>query len=445
MKWRIAAAAAVTLAILIAIGPVYRHFFGRRPYNLVLVSIDTLRADRLGAYGYSRDTSPVIDAFAKDSVVFENTVAVTSWTIPSHMTMFSGLYPASHGVIRPQLRPGRDFTLLAEILKEKGYATFAYTGGAFMSRGFGFSRGFDVYKSPENFKVKKRGLETSIKRGAKLLGEQPPETPYFLFLHTYDVHCPLRPPPEYESMFRSPGAKPVKGYLCGREMKQKNPGFGPAEALTVSDRYDGSIRWVDNKIKSLFELLETRGDLDRTVVVITSDHGEEFFEHGILGHERTIHRQVLKVPLIIRAPGFAPRRIESPVSQVDIFSTILDLLGMPVPEQNQGISLMPMMNGIRKDSPREFQFSELDRDVTLRSFMDSSFHLIRDMESGRNLFFDMDRDREEQQPIEDEAKTAPIEHQLLEFIKALPSRRGEKAGKEPGKGEMEKLKTLGYF
>lgn len=431
------------LAIVSVILLIHKYVYGR-PYNLVFVSIDTLRADRLGTYGYTRDTSPAIDEFAKQSVVFENNVAVTSWTIPSHMSMFTGLYPTTHGLTRPELRVPQNIPLLAEILKARGYATLGFTGGAYLSKGFGFSRGFDIYKSVENFKVKKKGLEASIERAEKALKAVPAETPWFLFLHTYDVHCPLRPPAEYESMFKSPDAKPVEGHLCGKDTLKNNPQFGPAEALTISDRYDGTIRWVDNKLSRLFDLLKARGDLEKTVVVITSDHGEEFFEHGILGHERTVHRQVLMVPLIIRAPGFSPARVKEPIGQVDIFPTVLDLLGAPIPE-NQGVSLVAMMKGKSSESPRPFQFSELDRTARLRSLMDSSSHIIRKVETGESAAFDMISDPQELASISDRKKTGDLERELLDFIKELPARQGEKAGKQPGKGEMEKLKTLGYF
>lgn len=432
------------IALAIAAGAIFLFHASRTRPNLIIVSIDTLRADRLGSYGYARDTSPVIDDFGKRSVVFENTVSPSSWTIPSHMTLFTGLHPTTHGAVRPELKVSRNIPLLAEILKAQGYRTIAYTGGGFVGKGFGFSRGFEKFKAVENFKKKKRGIGCSIGKAEKTLSALPPGDPYFLFLHTYDVHCPLHPPEPYASMYKSPGALPVGSIACGREMIGAIPRFSAAHALSISDRYDGSIRWVDNELRKLFDMLKARGDLEKSVIIITSDHGEEFFEHGIVGHQRTLHRQVLMVPFILYAPGIKPARVSRFIGQVDIFPTILDLLNLPVPNESQGVSLLPLMRGKDNEPPRKFQYSELDRDIRLRSLMSKDSHLIYDLDSNNSIFFDSMNDSTEQSPLTGDPRMPEQLEGLDAIIAGIPPARGRETA-SPTQNDIEKLKTLGYF
>ncbi len=439
----------IIAAALIAGG--FYFFPQKRPHNLIVISIDTLRADRLGTYGYKRNTSPVLDAFADDSVIFENTVGTTSWTLPSHMSLFTGLYPTSHGVIDAKKKLPRKVPLLAEILKRRGYRTFAFTGGVYVGRPFGFGRGFEMYTVKEkrkgldaDGKKKLRGFESSIARAEKVLSSLSPDEPYFLFLHTYDVHCPNRPPGEYVSMFKSEEAKAVRGTNCGDAIFRANPGFDAGHALTISDRYDGTISWVDSKFQRLIDFLKARGDLDRTVIVFTSDHGEEFYERQRIGHKATLNKQVIMIPLVIRAPGFSPSRVNVPVSQIDIFSTVLDLLDVPVPSHAQGTSLLPLMKGDSTQSSRQYQFSELQREASLRSLTDGRFHLIHDLETSRNTLYDMNNDPDEKNPITDEDKAGALKKDLFDFISGIP--KGEAGTRaSPDKSEVERLKTLGYL
>ena len=211
--------------------------------NLILLSIDTLRADRLGAYGYKRDTTPAIDRFAKQSVVFEQTVAASSWTIPSHVSLFTGLYPSSHSVTSTSRKIPQEIPTLTEILKKEGYRTFAFTGGGNMDSRIGFGRGFEMYTVREHEQGGKlKGLASSIARAEESLRSVSADQPYFLFLHTYDVHCPYEAPAPYGHMFHSSTAEPVEGNRCGKGIYGFNTGLRPAQAQFVSDRYDGSIQ-----------------------------------------------------------------------------------------------------------------------------------------------------------------------------------------------------------
>ncbi|MCZ6598713.1 MAG: sulfatase [Planctomycetota bacterium] len=346
--------------------------------NLILISIDTLRADRLGCYGYERDTSPAIDALAERGVLFRTAIAESSWTLPSHVTMLSGLYPSTHGVERPERRPGSGTRLLAERLRDAGWTTFAITDGGWLSPAFGFARGFLDYRA--ELAGTEAHVNELIQRIEPLLGG---ERPFFAFLHTYDVHCPYDPPEPYASLFRSEERAEIEtAGRCG------NPHFNAmdldaGEARFLSDRYDGSIRRVDDALRGLFDLLEERGALEDTVVVLTSDHGEEFLEHGRIGHERTLEREVLFVPLIVVAPGLGPRVETHPVGLVDIVPTVLELLGLPAAADVEGQSLVRLARGEAADGEYlPYRYSELDWKASLVSWSNGETHVVRERGEG---------------------------------------------------------------
>lgn len=363
--------------------------------NVILVSIDTLRADRLGSYGYARDTSPAADALARRGTLFLNAVSTSHWTLPSHVTMFTGLYPSNHqsrgssSVIKEEVR------LLAEILKERGYRTYAFTGGGYVSKRFGFGRGFDLYledKAPVT-----SGNPTfakMIEHTEEELAKLEPGAPYFVFLHTYDVHCPYAPTEPYRERFRSEKAVYINPHSCGgTTYNHMGEQLTPQKVLYLSDQYDSSIREMDDNLARLLAFLDRRADRAETVVIFTSDHGDEFFEHGRIGHQRSLYRELLMVPLIIQAPWLAPQKVETPVSMVDLFPTVLELLNVKPPSGLDGQSLLPfMLAGDAAPPLRPFQYSEAPK---MRSSIDGKFHLILELQSSRNQLFDFVSDRSE--------------------------------------------------
>ena len=290
---------------------------------MLLVSIDTLRADRLGCYGYERDTSPNLDRFASERAVrFELAVAESSWTLPSHVTMLTGLHPMTHGAVVPARASSDDVEFLAETLARAGYYTFGLTDGGWLSKGWGFDRGFRFFEAVDN------DFSDCVDDAIEYMSHRSDRGPWFGFLHTYDVHCPYDPPEPWFSRYQSPDAMPVEvAGRCG------NPHFneiqlGSGEVRYLSDRYDGSIRRVDEALGKLFDHLDATGAWDDTIVIVTSDHGEEFGEHGQVGHERTLHREALFVPLLIAVPGHEPMLVRSPVGLADIVPTVLGVIGV---------------------------------------------------------------------------------------------------------------------
>jgi arylsulfatase A-like enzyme len=306
---------------------------------VLLVSIDTLRADRLGCYGYARDTSPALDGFAREHAVrFARAVAEAPWTLPSHVTMLSGLHPLTHGVRQPTDAPAEEIALLAERLADSHYC-FAVTDGGWLAEEWGFARGF------HSFHARDVDVERAVEHVLEYVRHRRDRGPWFGFLHTYDVHCPYDPPPSHAGRFASEGAEPLEvAGRCG------NPDFN-ALALTagqarfLSDRYDEDVRRVDDALARVFAAFDALDLWRDTLLIVTSDHGEEFLEHGRIGHERSLEREVLAIPLLIAAPGFVPRVVDAPVGLADLVPTVLALVGIPPVAGLDGRSLAPLLAG----------------------------------------------------------------------------------------------------
>jgi arylsulfatase A-like enzyme len=312
--------------------------------NLILISLDTLRADHLGAYGYERDTSPNFDKFAENAFLFERCIAPSSWTAPSHVTAFTGLPPSVHMAGMWQgwrLRP--QFTTLTEMAEQKGYVTAAYTDGVVMQASFGLSQGFDRYSDGRKAHVQGRRADDTFANGTEFI-ETYGDAPFFLFLHTYQIHSPYRPPTPFREKFTK---------------DEDNPGLptanisDPKERKVHIDLYDAGIAYTDYVLGNFFDYLNESGCLENTIVVIFSDHGEEFWEHGNVTHGLTLYQEQLHVPLVIRIPEFEeqPIRISNIVGLVDVFSTLADLMQLEGARPDTSQSLVPLM---RASSPTEY-------------------------------------------------------------------------------------------
>lgn len=327
--------------------------------NVVFISLDTLRADHLGCYGYSRDTSPNIDAFAKDSVLFEDLVATSSWTFPTHASIFTGLSPSVQGdkikdgeVTRWQLPAA--VNSIPEILGDNGYATAAFTQGIVIRGENGFNQGFDTYSDGSLSHSLMPGMAESIFAQAQGWIDRHEDIPFFLFVHSYEIHSPYQAPPPFFGKY-GPPEPPV--------ITADNPKLTKADAQIMIDRYDEGIAYTDHVLGQFLDNLKASGVLNNTIVVIFSDHGEEFFDHGGIAHHRTLYREQLHVPLIIHMPGAeAPKgRVAQQVSQLDLFATVMDALNIDTEIPGTSYSLMPLieLNGKEDEYKRTFAVSEL--------------------------------------------------------------------------------------
>ena len=333
----------------------------RVPPNVVLISIDTLRSDRLSLYGHSRITSPHLDAWADGAVVFERTVAPSPWTLPSHISLFTGVNAHRHGLNFNTPAPS-ELVTLAEMMRAAGYATLAVTGGGFVHPQYGFAQGFDCYRSFSAKMGAEEELAVGIE-GALDLVDRYRDRPFLLFFHTYEVHSPFRPRMPYFKQFTGRSEGPLVGARQGSETAEN--GFldnqhrmtvlregKPARLLSSDevdlafDLYDAGIAYTDAALGRLLARLGELGLDRRTIVVVTSDHGEMFGEHGLFNH-MCLYDENLLVPLVISDPTGrgAGTRISEQVRSIDILPTLLELTGVERPPGIDGVSLVPLMDG----------------------------------------------------------------------------------------------------
>jgi arylsulfatase A-like enzyme len=310
--------------------------------NVVLVSIDTLRARSLGAYGGERPTSPTLDGLAEAGVLFENAFSTAAFTLPGHLSMLTGLWFRTHGALGMTTSLPPERRTLAEVLRSAGYSTAAFTSGAWIVPWVGFRRGFDLYHEQPSGTIDKKPVPyEAFTRGLEWMRENAGR-PCFVFLHSYLVHAPYLPPPPYGSMFDAlPGA--------------------PAEERARL-AYEQEVRYGDDQLRALLEGLAALGVAERTLVIVTSDHGEQFMEHGETEHSYDLHDEVVHVPLVMRLPGAIPPgiRVAEPTSLADIVPTVVDLLGLPPVHGVDGTSLLPLATGTATQLPRAGVFSEAE-------------------------------------------------------------------------------------
>jgi arylsulfatase A-like enzyme len=312
--------------------------------KVILISIDTLRADHLHCYGYGRQTSPHIDALAVEGALFESVLAPAPWTLPSHVSLLTSLYGAHHQVYREDQRMDPGITTLAELLRTRGYLCSAFTGGGFLSSIYGFSKGFSSYQEGEGGVFHQDSAGRVYASVSEWL-ERNWNRDFFLFIHTYQPHSPYACPPPYKVMFLEEDAQfghvDLLGHLGG-----KSEIFRPLpepERKNIIALYDGEIRYTDEcLIGPLIEKLKQLEIYEDALVIFTSDHGEEFYDHGGWGHGQSMYNESLRVPLIIKFPDsrHKGRRIPEWVSLVDIMPTILEEAGIDYADENlDGISL----------------------------------------------------------------------------------------------------------
>jgi len=326
--------------------------------NVILISIDTLRADHLGCYGYKRNTSPNIDKLAEEGVLFLNTFAPSPWTLPSHMSLMTSLNNYNHGVYYKNQKLKSSIKTIAQILRENKYFCSAFTGGGLVSGIYGFYRGFDSYREDVGAVFHRDSAERVYKAVSNWLDSNK-DKKFFLFIHTYQPHDPYFSPYPYNLAYLSKNAKwryiNLKGHLGGSRGIYKP--LSPEEEQNIIDLYDGEIKYVDEAlIKPLIEYLKKLNLYDRTMIVFTSDHGEEFFDHGGWEHGHALYNESIKVPLIIKFPfsKFRGKRIKKIARLIDIMPTILDELGLEYPEKKiDGKSLISLIQGKEKEE-RQF-------------------------------------------------------------------------------------------
>lgn len=454
------------------------------PPLILFISLDTLRADHLGFYGYERPTSPVLDALAEQSVVFEDASATSPWTLPSHASMMTGLYPLRHGVVASDTRmPGR-FDTLSEQLGRSGYETFAVVNTPWLQRDlFGFMRGFEhtLFVKGGGDRVAPNNMVTD-----QVLHwvEQGGEKPKFIFVHYIDIHSDYVSLPEHEAQFVRPYTGAIKGTTnqlyqlrvsdeflaacrasfdpvrcvdhAGEPLGDtiRKSALDPAGLRHLVDRYDAGIHQLDAELGRLFSALEQGGWMDRILLVVTADHGEELMDHGSVFHAGTMYQEVLRVPLIIHGPDL-PRgvRIKAPVSLTDLAPTLLAMARAKPLLEVDGRDLSALLRGedeqafVERDLFGEApgEVNEMVGETNYRSLRRGRYKLHYEVSRGSYELYDLDSDPREANDI------AALEPELFAAMRLRLDRRHGITSTEAADSvelkdeDREALRALGYL
>jgi arylsulfatase A-like enzyme len=311
----------------------------RPPTNVILIVIDTLRADHLGCYGYERDTSPQIDRLSETGILFQNAYCQMPSTGPSHASIFTSRYPRNHGLLKNGWDLSHTCLTLAEKLQENDYTTAAIVSSFALDKQFGYAQGFDYYddnyteegsslpdKNWEGHKVAKgfdQLADVTTQKAVNWIGQHNKEK-FFLFVHYFDPHVPYTPPDTYVRDFLKEGMNSIAKDIAN---------------------YDGEVRFVDAEVGKLLTSVKAEGLDSHTLIIITSDHGEGLHQHGWKGHGVLLYDEATRIPLIMTLPGIIPEKLinDSLIESIDIAPTILDVLGLAKEKNFSGESLLPIM------------------------------------------------------------------------------------------------------
>jgi arylsulfatase A-like enzyme len=384
---------------------------------VVLITLDTTRADRLSAYGFQEISTPAIDRLAAEGIVFEDAVAPVPLTLPSHASMLTGRWPARHGI-----RDNADAALapaeltLAEVLRDRGARTGAFVASVVLQAGRGLEQGFDTYAdvpkgSCGSIAGRRRPADAVVDDALSWI-EQNAAGPFFTWVHLYDAHRPYRVP--------------------------------DAHAGRHPDPYLDAIIFQDSQVARILQQLESQRLLHRTIVVVAADHGESLGEHGEDGHGIFLYESTLRVPLIIRVPSLQPRRVTSTVRLVDLMPTLLDLLQVPVPVMD-GVSLARMMSpdgaGMQLEAYAESMYPERFGWSRLQSLRGDRYKLV---DAPRPELYDLQTDSFEQHNVyqENPRIAGLLRQQLARF--GVPAPEGHRPSTIVSADLASRLVALGY-
>jgi arylsulfatase A-like enzyme len=468
-------------AVLMAASCGNVHAERTRPPNVLLLVVDTLRADRLSSYGHTRPTSPNLDRFAEDALRFEQVWAPAPRTVASHASLFTSTEPAVHGVWNEpaQDQDPQDFdalspaaNCLAEVLLQAGFQTMGVADGGWLQIDRGLAQGFRSWESSYE------GVERKVDRALERLAERDRSKPFFLFLHTYQVHTPYMPDAESLALFddgdydgvlrqaladaRAALEQPLEGNplttLYRTYFKPHLKDLGPRDLEFLRTLYDAEISMVDRAFARLLAGMEQMGDAEDTLIVITSDHGEEFGEHGDFEHVQ-VYDECLRVPLIVRLPAECRGRKgvvrREPVSLLDVMPTVLAELDLPIPESASGRTI-DLHRAPRSAKPRELwgEMRESNPQVVLIEGPRRAF--FSDPADSQVAYFDLEEDPLQLHPGSDPGdgdKFAARARARLQAYRARSAAASARFALEPvgrsfetfNAARLAELQALGYL
>ncbi len=426
-----------------------------RPPNIVVYLIDALRADRVGCYGDDRGATPHIDEFASSALVFTGAQAQTSWTRPAVASIFTGLLPQQHGAIDKKDALPESATTFAELVSGAGYESAAVVSNGNVSQVYGFAQGFSYYKYLQEIEIGEHVVRSEEVNEAVFvwLDEVRGEDPFFLYIHTVDPHLPYAPPDAIRKRFAPGVADPSIGSVeAVNTIAADRSLVTPDLVDQLSSLYDGEVAANDATFGEFMAGLHARGLVDDTVIVVLSDHGEEFFDHKGWTHGNTLFAEMLDVPLIIRIPGVAPMTIPEIVQHVDIFATLLDLAGLEAQPGVFGRSARGLWSGGPEAEWTDRGLSHLQiKERFGEAWVDPRWKMLtRKLGNGEIRASLFDR-------VEDPSEQTDLADQRSEIVEALRARYREElsaAGEtldgvavdEDREAEIEaQLRALGYL
>lgn len=434
--------------------------------NVILISIDTVRADYVGAYG-SGTATPAIDSLAEDGILFKHAIAPTTWTLSSHMSMMTSLYASYHGINHTDLEiPDLPLTTIAEVFQDSGYATAAFTGKGYLASRYGFSKGFDSYHE----KSAHANEATDIFGRGEQWVRHNKEQRFFLFLHTYEAHNylykqtqhMLYADKDYDGVWDSVAPEDVLPTLG---TGTNEPDIGAEDIRFLKDLYRGAVGRTDEELGEFLAALRAEGVYDDTLIILTSDHGEGFGETHAPGlavwhHNREPYREEVHVPLIIKLPARGEDAIErksyeDSVSIIDIPPTILAVCGLPVPEQFQGVPLIPLPSsedGAPQGAAERRIFTEviysepfvIPSSVAIYSKDTAYIHYL---DAGRqDELYDMQKDSQQRENLSDSREGEPMLEAITEHLEEGSSYSKPRYKRKPPDEEFaNQLRALGYL
>jgi arylsulfatase A-like enzyme len=438
--------------------------------NVLLIGIDTLRADHLGCLGYARNTTPTLDRLAREGVLCTKSMSASGWTIPSVMSVMTSLYPDVHQVRSYKNKLSDRISTLAGVLQSHGYMTAGFVSNPAIEGRYGFSSGFALYDdftvgldfTADIFEQHDKVIEdphvacTSepVTQAALRWLRHRPAQPFLMFVFYFDPHYDYLPPKPYDTMFDPD----YQGDIDGRgSVNEPRHSHRPADRdlRHLLALYDGEIRYTDSYVAKLLEAFADEGLSENTLVVLFGDHGDEFYEHGRTGHARTLYSEIVHVPLILSWPGRLPAgtHIDVLTGQVDIMPTILDYLDLRHDGDMQGSSLRPVIEG-KTDKLHDTLWTELDHLTHVQATINEHYRLVRDVDKDAWELYDLSRDPGEQTNLCGQSPVAEIRlamqakwekwtkdndvlsNRLLERTKPQENSVSEQ--------QLQQLKALGY-
>ncbi len=417
-------------------------------FGVVLVVLDTTRADHFSAMGYPRETTPNFDRLARESRLYRNAWSQAPWTLPSFASIVTGVLPRHHGAgmetaatgQRKLLAVREEVPTMAELLSAQGWATAAWVNVVFCNPGTGISRGFDVYDFHAS-DASNRGHRNARETTDAALGWAETVGPrdFMMMVHYFDPHLTYDPPAPFDTKFEPDGSSALReGFGNARQLFAMRRGeltLSPREKSSMIARYDGELAFADEQFGRLRAGLEQLGMWDRSLVIVVADHGEEFWDHGGFEHGHTHHRELLHVPLIVKRPGEAPEARFDRVRQIDILPTVLDYAGVEHPSRLPGGVLG------RVDAPYSIAEGSL-WGGNLISIRGDEGTLIRELDGGGDRFYAAD-DPEERRSVADRD---PAEMAALgEVLSLIPAPGEGQIAVEIDPDKLKVLRDLGYI